>query len=94
MECGGVGSSGTPVTIYFAQSCSRKRTRGTAATHHRQYWTGEQPKWCILSHRLRAGVCMSLQGDVRSEQGYISGVLVIKRVRNQGMSLFATVAIS
>ena len=47
-----------------------------------------------LSHRLRAGVCMSRQGYVRCEQGDIGGVLVIKRVRNQGMSLFATVAIS
>jgi hypothetical protein len=37
VECGGVGSSGTPVTIYFDQSCSRIRTRGTAATQHRQY---------------------------------------------------------
>jgi hypothetical protein len=25
VECGGVGSSGTPVTIYFARSCSRLR---------------------------------------------------------------------
>jgi hypothetical protein len=25
VEFGGVGSSGTPVTIYFARSCSRKQ---------------------------------------------------------------------
>ena len=38
VEFGGVGSSGTPVTIYFPQSCSRIRirTRGTATTQHHQ----------------------------------------------------------
>jgi hypothetical protein len=41
-----------------------------------------------LSHRLRAGVCMKSQGDVRCEQGYISGVLVVKRVRNRRMLFF------
>jgi len=47
-----------------------------------------------VADTAREGACMNLQGEVRSEQGYISGVLVIKRVRNQGMSLFATVVIS
>ncbi len=37
VEFRGVGSSGTPVTIYFTQSCSRLRTRDRATTHHRQY---------------------------------------------------------
>ena len=40
VEFGGVGSRGSPVTIYFAQSCSRIRTRGTATVQHHQYRTG------------------------------------------------------
>ena len=54
-----MGSSGTPVTIYFAQSCPRLR---------------------VWARATSVGVREGRRGYVRSEQGYISGVLVIRRV--------------